>query len=493
MTHLSPLDIAIIIVYIVGTTALGAWFTGRQRDLKSYFVGDRNVGWLLVLISIVATETSTVTFLSVPGVAFNPNGGNLTFLQLAFGYVIGRTFIAWLLLPQYFRGEWFSAYEVLRQRFNPVVQRTASALFLGTRTVADGLRLYLTALLMNQFTGWDMTASVLVISVVTLIYTYLGGMHAVIWTDLIQFILKILGAVVSFIVLLNLLPGGWNAFVAVGSQAGKFTVIDLSTDITKPYTLWAGILGGAFLTMASHGADQLMVQRYLCSRTLSQARLAVVLSGVVVLAQFLLFLLLGVGLYVYQQAGGLPDGLRQDQAFGAFIVSALPVGVIGIVIAAVLAAAMSTLSASLNSSATALMTDFYKPLRPGRSEAEYLSLSKTMTIFWGMAQVGVALLATALTPADSIVNLVLRIAGLTTGIILGLFFLGRMQSPVSSRAAILGLLCGVAAVLACWLPELWRPPVLAWPWFAPIGTLVTFTSALVADRLLPISTKSRPV
>src|SRR5947209_9726144 len=267
MAQLSPIDLTIVAVYIVGTTLLGAWFTRRQKDTRTYFVGDRNVAWWLVLISIVATETSTVTFLSIPGVGFergNPDKhippGNLTFLQLALGYVLGRFVIAGFLLPQYFRGELFSAYQLLRERFNPTVQRTASAVFLVTRTVVDGMRLWLTALLLQQFTGWDLRLSIVALGAVTIVYTYLGGMEAVIWTDLIQFVVYLLGAIVAGGVILRLLPGGWGDFVTVNEAAGKFQVFDLDTSLTNSRTIWAGLIGGAFVTMASHGADQNMAQ-----------------------------------------------------------------------------------------------------------------------------------------------------------------------------------------------------------------------------------------
>src|SRR3954452_17290269 len=260
--RLSPTDLAIVAAYIVGMTVMGAWFTRRQKDLQAYFVGGRNVGWFMVLVSIVATETSAVTFLSVPGVAFNPNGGNLTFLQLAFGYVIGRCVVAWFLLPQYMRGELFSAYELLRQRFNPAVQRVASGLFLATRTVADGLRIFLTALLL-QYVGWGVEPAILVVAAVTIVYTYLGGMKAVIWTDLVQFLIKIAGATLAGVFVLYLLPGGWSEYVTAGEAAGKFQAIDPEFRPTTAYNLWAGLIGGAVLSMASHGADQLMVQRYL--------------------------------------------------------------------------------------------------------------------------------------------------------------------------------------------------------------------------------------
>src|SRR5690242_10378093 len=213
--RLSPPDIAVVLVYVLGTTLLGTWFARRQRSLRSYLVGDRNVAWWLILISIVTTETSAVTFLSVPGVSY-ADRGNMTFLQLAFGYVVGRVLIAWLLLPMYLRGELFSAYEVLRQRFGPSVQRTASALFLLTRTVADGLRLYLAGLLLRSCTGWAIEPSVLAMAGVTLAYTFFGGMKAVIWTDVIQFLLKVGGGVVALLVIVALLPDGWQTFTEVG-------------------------------------------------------------------------------------------------------------------------------------------------------------------------------------------------------------------------------------------------------------------------------------
>lgn len=478
---LASLDLAVIVLYVLGTTLLGAWFARRQRDLRTYFVGNRDVSWWLVLTSIVATETSTVTFLSVPGVAFNPNGGNLAFLQLAFGYVLGRMLIAWLLLPQYLHGELFSAYQLLRERFNPTVQRTASGLFLVTRTVADGLRLFLTALLLEQFTGWGMAWSVVVMGVITLAYTYLGGMQAVIWTDLIQFIIYIAGALFAAATLIYLLPGGLDTFVAVGTAAGKFRLFNLSPDLTQTYTLWTGLFGGAIFTMASHGADQLMVQRYLCARSLGEARTALVLSGFIVLLQFLLFLLIGVGLYVFYQPDPETWPLANDAVFGKFIVEQLPPGLVGLVIAAVLAAAMSTLSSSLNSSANAFVTDFYRPLVPGKDERGYLLVSKLMTSVWGVAQIGVALTALAVQSPRSVVDQVLSVAGLTTGMVLGLFLLGSLRRPVGSGAALTGLAVGFLVVLGVWLPELWDVRLLAWPWFAPVGAGVTILVALLTN------------
>jgi SSS family transporter len=482
--RLSPPDIAVVLTYVLGTTLLGVWFARRQRSLRTYLVGDRDVAWWLILISIVTTETSAVTFLSVPGLSYAADG-NMTFLQLAFGYVVGRILIAWLLLPMYLRGELFSAYEVLRQRFGPSVQRTASALFLLTRTVADGLRLYLAGLLLHSCTGWDIEPSVLVMAGVTLAYTFFGGMKAVIWTDVIQFVLKVGGGAVALAVILAQLPDGWGTFAAVGGGAGKFTVLNFAIDWTQPYTFWAGLVGGAFFTMASHGADQMMVQRYLCSRSLGQARAALVLSGFVVLAQFALFLLVGVGLFVRVHVGQMepPPGTRNDEVFGYFIVNGLPVGLVGLVIAAVLAAAMSTLSGSLNSSASATVSDFYKPLRPGRDEGHYLRVARALTVGWGLAQVGVGLVAARWQEQRSVVNDVLAVAGFTTGMVLGLFVLGRLRRPPAAWAALTGLVAGFLAVLAAWLPPRFGYAGLAWPWYAPIGTGVTVAVALAVQTL----------
>jgi SSS family transporter len=514
-SDLASVDVAIVVLYLLGTTLMGAWFARRQRDLRVYFVGDRDVSGWLILVSIVATETSTVTFLSVPGLAFrrptawDPEPGNLTFLQLSFGYIVGRMLIAWLLLPQYLRGELFSAYELLRQRFNPAVQRTASGLFLLTRAIADGLRLYLAALLLEQFTGWNSQISVLIIGVATMIYTYLGGMQAVIWTDLVQFAIYIAGAVVAAFFILHRVEGGLDGFLSVGQQEHKFHLLDFSGDLSRPFTFWAGLIGGAFFTMASHGADQMMVQRYLCSRSLRQARRALIASGFVVLVQFLLFLLIGVGLNVLFRQGllRLPTDIKDDAVFGYFIVRFLPSGIVGVLIAAVLAASMSSLSSSLNSSASAFTSDFYRPLRPGRDESHYLLVSRLMTTVWGLTRIVVALAAVSLMRDRNVITQVLLVAGFTTGMILGLFVLGSLKRRVSSQAALVGLVIGFLIVFLVWLPSaastnlldwlgmvwgqasipwplaVWAAYPLAWPWYAVIGTVSTVLMALVVDFL----------
>lgn len=494
-TTLAAPDLAIVGGYVLAMTLFGVYFTRKQKDLKTYFVGDRNVGWGLVLLSIVATETSAVTFLSVPGIGYRPQGGNLTFLQLALGYILGRCLVAWFLLPQYMRGDLFSAYEVLRARFNTTVQRVASGLFLVTRTVADGLRLLLTAYLL-QYVGWGVEVAIVAVGVVTVVYTYLGGMKAVLWTDVTQFAIKIAGAALAFAYVLIRLPGGWGAYREQGEALDKFRVFDWQFDPASDANIWAGVVGGCVLSMASHGADQLMVQRYLCARSLKTARVALVLSGFTVFAQFVLFLGVGIGLYLLTRAGGFPQaaGRANDEVFGLFIVSQLPTGVVGVLVAAVLAAAMSTLSSSLNSSANALVTDFYRPLRPSHTEAYYVTLSRAMTAVWGVLQMLVALIAYSLGGDTSIVKQVLAVAGFTTGLLLGLFVLGSLKRPVSSAAALAGLTAGALAVTCAWLPSLKpvaafaaerfgaAPLALAWPWYAPVGAGTTVFIALVIQQ-----------
>jgi SSS family transporter len=432
--------------------------------------------------------------LSIPGKGYS---GDLTFLQLAFGYVIGRILIAWLLLPQYLRGELFSAYQLLRERFDVRVQRTASALFLVTRTVADGLRLWLTGLLLQQFTGWDIATAILVLGGVTIVYTYLGGMEAVIWTDLVQFVIYISGALLAAGFILRLLPGGWAEFVAINDAADKFRLIDLSTSPVEAQTLWAGLIGGAFVTMASHGADQNMVQRYLCARSLRAARAALILSGVVVVVQFFLFLLIGLGLYALTDRGimVLEEGTRNDAVFGRFIVNYLPTGLVGLVVAAVLASAMASFSSSLNSAANAVVADFYRPLRPHHSEATYLRIAKAMTSAVGVAKIAVALACIPLMSRPvtvggrtfvidrSVVDQVLAVASVTLGLILGLFVLGSLRRPVRSGAALVGLVAGFVVAGGLWLPSAQGHPVLAWPWLAPAGTLTTTLVALLANAI----------
>lgn len=486
---LHPLDLIVLVLYMLGSLGVGWWFSRKQRNIRDYFLSDKNVPWWALMASIVATETSTVTFISVPAFAFAANakgeGGNFTFLQLVFGYLIGRLLIVTVLLPLYFRGELFTVYQVLDRRFGGRVKRAAAALFLATRSIADGIRLFLTALVLVALLGWAQqgwgdAAAILIIAAVTITYTYLGGMAAVIWTDTIQLAVYLAGAILAGFILLGRIPGGWDEVVAAGTALEKFRLFDFTFDLSRSYTFWSGVIGGAFLTTATHGTDQLMVQRYLCARRPREAAWALLGSGVVILAQFALFLLIGVMLFAfYQTAGSLPPEVARqaDRVFPHFIVTELPPGLVGLVVAAIFAAAMSTLSGSLNSLAATAVTDFYRPLvAPGRDEAHYLWISRWLTAAWGGAQVLVAMLAIAMKGRG--VDAVLAVASFTNGPILGLFLLNALARRVGPRGALGGVMLGVAVMTFVWLGLR-----VSWQWYVLIGSAVTFSSGVALSAL----------
>src|SRR5499427_2267607 len=317
---MNPIDLAVIAVYVAGCTALGAWLGARSQGLKGYFLGESNIPAWAVMISIVATETSIATFLSVPGVAYR---GDFTYLQLPMGYLLGRMIVATVLLPAYFRGAIFTAYQLLNDRFGGPTRTTASILFLVARSLGDGLRLFLAATVLEHLTGWPPETAIVAVAAITVVYTFLGGMKAVIWTDVIQFSVYISGALVALTILAGKLPGGWSELFQSAHSAGKFQLLDFSFDLTRPFTFWAGLIGGMVLNTATHGADQLMVQRYLSARSQRQAAAALIASGIIVLAQFALFLFIGVALSVFYRDFPPPQpdiAIAHDREFAYFIV-----------------------------------------------------------------------------------------------------------------------------------------------------------------------------
>jgi len=471
------LDLLVLAAYLVGVVLFGVWVGRGQKDVADYMVGNRDIPWWGLLFSIVATETSTVTFLSIPGFAF---ARDMTWLQLALGFVLGRLVVVALLLPHYFKGRFFTAYEVLDHRFGGPTKRAASLLFLVTRSLADGLRLFLTAIVLQEVARIPLNWAIVIIGATTIVYTFLGGMKAVVWTDVAQFVIYIAGAAVAFGILVSDIPGGWRELVATGAAQGKFRVLDLGWNLTQPYVLAAGVLGGLFLTIGSHGADQLMVQRYLCARTEREAGRALALSGLVVFAQFAFFLLIGVGLFCYYRAFPPAQAFdHPDRVFARFIVERMPPGVLGLVLGAIFAAAMSTLSSSLNSSATAAVHDFYRPLlRPGASSGHLLNATRAFTIVFGLVQIAVGISGQWL--SESVVSNVLTIAGFTTGIILGVFFLGILTRRVGQKAALAGMMLGLTGMTAV----AFATP-LAWPWYAMAGSLGTLALGLLASLAWP--------
>jgi len=489
------IDFAVLALYLAGIVLFGSWFSKSHKDVRDYFVSGGAVPWWAIMGSIVATETSTVTFISVPGYAYTTN---FTFLQLVMGYMVGRLAVSVLFIPAYFRGEIITVYELLGTRFGTPVKRLASSLFLATRTLADGFRLFATGLvlaaLLRATPGLDaystytiLVASVLIMGIATIIYTYHGGMTAVIWTDVIQLVIYLFGAVLAAVVLIQRVPGGWTEIATTASAAGKFRLWDFTFDLTRSYTFWSGLIGGAFLTTATHGTDQLMVQRYFCAKSPGDARKALLWSGVVVFAQFALFLLIGAMLWVYytghapqEAASFMREGrIQGDRIFPTFIVQHLPTGAVGLVLAAIFAAAMSTLASSLNSSSAATMTDFYIPATDRRhSDAHYLRVSRVMTAVWGALQIVVAIVAIKL--SSRVVDEVLGIASFTNGIILGVFLLGTLTTRVGQAAAFVGIIVGAIVMLYLKLFT-----GVSWQWYVLVGSVATFAAGVIASYAIP--------
>lgn len=499
---MQTLDLIILFAYLIGTVLFGSWFSRRRRrGMKEYFVAGKRVPWWAIMASVVSTETSSLTFVSVPGLAFT---GNFTFLQLVIGYMFGRLAVTLIFVPLYFRGELLTVYQLLGHRFGDIVRRLASTLFLITRSVADGFRLYLTGLVLAAvilaLPGSEAAArswvpaldptltiiliSVLVMGVATIIFSYFGGIDAVIWTDVTQLGIYLIGAFVAAFILLGAIPGGLGEVISVGGAASKFTVLDFTLDITKSNTFWAGLIGGAFLTTATHGTDQLMVQRYLCGDSPKEARKALLVSGVVVLAQFALFLFIGAMLYVFytgyaasETAAFLVDGkLRADRVFPHFIVNHLPTGVVGLVIAAIAAAAFTS---SLNSQAATTMADFYVPMTGGKkTEEHYLKASKLLTATWGCVQITTGMFA-AFYLTRSMVDQVLDIQSFTNGVILGIFFLGTFTKRVQSAPAIIGIVAGAAVMLFVKFQT-----QISWQWYVLIGSATTFMVGWLASYVI---------
>jgi len=451
-------------------TAWGAWLGRGSRSGEDYFLGGRDLPWTAVLLSVVATETSTLTFLSIPGVSY---AGTLGFLQIAVGYLVGRMLVAAWLLPAYHAGRLRTAYELLEERFGTGTRRLTSAIFMVTRLLADSVRLFATAIPLSLVTGWSLPVSVVVIGVVTFLYTYAGGLKAVVWVDASQMALYLAGGVIAIVVLGGLVPGGWGAIFDQASSAGKLAVLDWSFDLGRPYTVWAGLLGGAFLSMGSHGTDQLIVQRLLACRDLAASRKALIGSGFAVLIQFALFLVVGLGLWAYFQGA---EFARSDEIFATFIIEALPTGVRGLLIAAVFAAAMSTLSSSINSLASASAYDFWAARRPEADDAAVLRVGRRFTWMWAILLVLAAIAFIPISRDSTAVEVSLGIASLIYGGLLGAFALARFVPAADRVAACAGIITGIGSVTVLW--ALARAAV-AWPWFVLIGTAITLGTGVV--------------
>ena len=529
---MQTLDLIIIFGYLIGVTLFGVYFSKNQETTDDYFVGDRNVPWWAIAMSIVATETSTITFISVPGIAF-AKGGNFQFLQLVFGYMLGRIVISLLFIPMYFRGDLQTVYQLLGERFGAKVKMLASALFVVMRNIADGIRLLLTAIVLAAvYVAFQPDAnaetitilSVILLGVVMVIFTFYGGMEAVIWVEVVQLGIYIGGAIAAAFVLISQIDGGFSGAVAIGEQFQKFNIIDwgfratnynlsipflsdglqfsLPFDFTKTFTFWAGLIGGCFLTMSTHGTDQYLVQRYLCTDKASRASLALLTSGAVVLGQFIGFLFIGVLLFAfyapfnspeYATATGAFPFAGGDKVFPDFITKFMPSGLSGLVVAAIFAAALSS---SLNSIAATFVNDLYKPFARDKSDKHLLKIAGWLTVIIGFVQIGVALIV--MKQERSALDSALSIASLINGPILGVFLVGTFIKRANQTHALIGMLTSLAVMsFLLYLEFVKRFNIapdatpIAWTWYVLFGSLITLAVAFLASLI--ISNKTNEV
>ena len=466
---LTWVDYLVIGGYLLAITAFGSYFARFQKTTRDYFLTGQSVPWWAICFTIVATETSTLTFISVPATAY---ATDMTFLQLVFGYVIGRVIISIVFIPAYFRRELFTSYELLQRRFGPRVKNLSAVIFLATRSLADGVRLFATALVISVVTNVPVTPAVIVLGVAMIVYTVRGGASAVIWTDVVQLFVYIAGATVVFVSLLALIPGGWSEVVRVGSEAGKFRVFDFSLSLTQPYTFWAGVIGGVALTLSTHGTDQFIVQRLLAARSSREASRGLVLSGFLVFAQFVLFLMIGVMLFTYYRHVPLPRMLaRNDELLPTFIVTALTHGAAGFIVAAIVAAALSP---SINAMAATTVNDFYaKYYRPDADEPTLMRVSRMWTVVWGVVQIGVAVAAQWM--QRSVLDAGLAVLSYASGPVLGAFLLGTLASAITEGQTFAGMLAGLVVMTVVWG---WTP--IAFTWYIFIGATTTVTIAWLA-------------
>ncbi len=490
----TALDFVVLLVYLLGTTALGVWLGRGQKTARDYFVAGHRIPWWAILFSVVATETSALTFISIPGLAY---ATDLSFLQLAIGYILGRIVIAYTLLPRYYQGELVTAYSLLERRFGLTTRRFASVTFMTTRAFGDSVRLFATAIpialiLRSVVDDPDLVRpiAILMLGAFTLVYTYYGGMRAVVWTDVIQIGVYMVGGIAAMYLIGRGVDGGWSEILGGEATRGKLRVFDFYGGFDRPHTLWAGLIGGAFLSMASHGADQLIVQRLLAAQHLRDARRALIWSGFAVFGQFAMFLLIGVGLFAFYEGQAFPV---PDEIFPRFIIEVMPPGLTGVVVAAILAAAMSTISSSLNSLSAATTHDIYLPLvKKDPDGADILRIGRLFTLLWALVLIGAAM-AYPDEPGTPVVVIALSIASFTYGGLLGGFFLGILWPRARQRDAVIGMAVGIAAMalvvssrliigvfpaLGDTLGPLSR---IAWPWYVLIGTSITLAVGIASS------------
>jgi len=481
---LNAFDLGIIAAYLTGVTLFGLHFRRRQQTLKGYFLAGKTIPWWAISLSIVAAETSTLTVISIPGMAYDKD---FRFLQLVIGYLIGRIVVSFVFIPQYFRGELVTAYQLMERRFGQRMRALTAGMFLCTRAAAEGVRVFAVSIVVRVALGPLISGlndfqrdfcAIALVTLLTVIYTFEGGMTAAIWTDVVQQTIYVAGTLVGFFTILHLVPGGWDTVHTVASQAGKFRIFDTSWHLSATYTLWSGVIGGTFLTIASHGTDQLIVQRLLSARSQLQSQVALICSGVAVFVQFSLFLTIGAMLFVYYRLFPLASAFtRADTIFPTFVVTHMPHVVGALLIAAILAAAMSNLSAALNSLSSTTIVDFYMRFYPASTEKRRVQLSRMAVAGWALLLLVLALFARH---GGRVLEVGLSIASVAYGALLGAFLLGVLTRTASERGAMVGMICGFTLNL-----YLWFCTSVAFTWYVVMGSAATFLIGYAASRLMP--------
>lgn len=454
------IDLVVLFAYFALLQVVG-FFAGRhQKDAADFFSSRHSLPWWAVSASIVAAETSSLTFISIPGLAYT---GNLAFMQLAFGYVIGRIVVAFVFLPAYFKGNIETVYAFLEHRFSLRMRNLAAVLFQITRLLGTGVRLYATALPLSLISGWSISTSILVFTLLTIPYTFGGGIRAGVWVEFTQTGVYLAGALAAVFVLNGTgadltAPPEKLQFLSSGFEQG------LKSFLTQPFHVLAGLVGGALLAISSHGTDQLIVQKALACRNLRDAQKAMIVSGILVDLQFLLFLLIGAWLFAFFQ--GRPFA-TSDTVFPTFIVQHLPSGLIGLVLAAIFATGQSTLSATTTSLASSTMLDLFPQLGAG-DEKKRLQLSRLFTVLWAIAITLVALIFTD--EKNPVVVVALKLASIVAGGIVGLYILGFRRAR--EKDALVGFISSAAAMaaIAAFTP-------LAWTWYVPAGLAICLATA----------------
>jgi len=471
--HLSIIDAAVLAVYFLLIATLGYSVGRKEKNINGFFVANRRMPWGAVCLSILATEASALTFIGVPADAYR---ANYTYLQFAFGSLVGRLLIAYLLMPAFYRGKVITVYQYLYQRFGTATRNTATLLFFVTRLLASGVRLLAASIAVSVVTGWPLMWAIVLMACIAMLYTMLGGIKAVIWTDVVQIIVFLGGAWLVIYYLLSNIPGGWQTVTTIAGKLGKFKVFDLRPAFNNPRWLVAGVVNGCFLTFAALGTDQDLTQRMLTCRHVRDSQRALIMTGIIDFPVVITFLTIGALLYVFYQKfpdPGLPA--NTDHIFPYFIVTQLPVGMRGLLIAAVFAAAMSSLDSALGALTSSAIVDIYQPyIKKHASERHYLMVSRMTVILFCLILIGIAMVCRNV---EQILWLGFKIGVFTYGALLGVFLLGVLVKRGSDIGNIIAMLSSIVVILILFVSQ--QRIGVAWPWLVVIGAVWTFTVGLL--------------